>query len=58
MPIPADLIETINRLIRMSQRMLVEKGREPSLEELVERLKIPADRVKRLLEIARRPVTL
>ena len=58
MPIPVDLIETTNRLIRMSQRMLVENGHEPTAEELAERLKIPMERVKRLLEIARRPVAL
>ena len=57
MTIPADLIETINRLIRTSQRMLVENGREPTVEELAQRLNMPVDRVKRLLQFAQRPVT-
>lgn len=46
MTIPADLIETINRLIRTSQRMLVDNGRGPALEELAEHLNMPVDRVK------------
>jgi RNA polymerase primary sigma factor len=58
MAIPADLIENINRLIRMAQRMLVENGRKPSVEELAERLNMPVDRVKRLLQFAQWPVTL
>jgi RNA polymerase primary sigma factor len=58
MTIPADLIETINRLIRTSQRMLVENGRAPTLEKLAERLDRPVDRVKRLLKFAQRPITL
>jgi len=58
MTIPADLIESINRLIRTSQRMLVENGHEPTVEGLAERLNMPVDRVKKLIEFARRPVTL
>jgi RNA polymerase primary sigma factor len=58
MTIPADLIATINRLIRTSQRMLVEHGREPMVDELAERLNMPVDRVKRLLQFAQRPVIL
>ena len=58
MTIPADLIETINHLVQTSQRMLVEKGRAPTMEELAERMNMPADRVKRLMQFAQRPVTL
>lgn len=58
MTIPEDLIEIINRLIRTSQRMLVEKGREPTMEELAERLSMPVDRVKRLLQFAQRPAII
>jgi RNA polymerase primary sigma factor len=58
MTIPADLIETINRLIRTSQRMLVENGREPTVAELAERVNMPVDRVKRLMHFAQLPITL
>ena len=55
-PFPPRLIETINRLVRASQRMLREIGREPTPEELAERLAMPPEKVRRLLEIARAPI--
>ena len=58
MAIPPDLIETINRLVRTSRRMLIETGREPTPEELAERLAMPLEKVRKLLEIARAPVSL
>ena len=58
MTIPADLIETVNKLVRTSRRMLIETGREPTAEELAERLAMPLDKVRKLLEIARQPITL
>jgi RNA polymerase primary sigma factor len=58
MPIPTDLIETINNLVRTSRRMLNETGREPTAEALAERLAVPPAKVRRLLEIARKPIGL
>ena len=54
--IPAHLIETINRLTRTRQRMFIESGRRPTVDELAERLTMPAERVGRLLDIAMTPV--
>ena len=54
--IPAQMIETINRLVRTSQQMLLQTGREPTPEELAERLAMPSEKVKKLLEIAMVPV--
>ena len=48
----AAVIESINALVRTSQRMLTETGRAPTPEELAEKLAIPAEKVRRLLEIA------
>ena len=56
--IPEHLIETINKLVRTSRQMLTEIGREPTPEELAERLAMPLERVRRVLEIARRPISL
>ena len=56
--VPPHLIESINKLVRTSQRLLTENGREPTLEELAERLAMPPEKVRRLLEIARAPVKL
>ena len=55
---PDHMIETINRLVRTSRQMLTEIGREPTPEELAERLAMPLERVRRVLEIARRPISL
>lgn len=58
MRVPEHLIEAINKLVRTSRQMFSEVGREPTAEELAERLTIPLRRVHRLLEIARRPISL
>jgi len=55
---PANIIETINRLMRTSCAMFREIGREPMSEELAERLAIPVDAVRRLLDIASTPIAL
>jgi len=54
--IPANLIEAVNRLVRTAQRMFVELGRQPTAEELAERLAMPVAQVEKLLVIARAPV--
>jgi RNA polymerase primary sigma factor len=56
--IPEHLIETINELVRTSRQMLTEIGREPTPEELAERLAMPLERVRKVLEIAKRPISL
>jgi RNA polymerase primary sigma factor len=56
--IPAHLIETINKLVRVSRRLLLDLGREPTPEEIAERLAMPVEKVQRLLEIANRPIVL
>jgi RNA polymerase primary sigma factor len=56
--IPEHLIETINKLVRTSRQMLTEIGREPTPEELAERLAMPLERVRKVLEIAKRPISL
>jgi len=55
---PPRLIETVNRLVRTSRQMLTEIGREPTTEELAERLSMPLEKVTKLLEIARTPVRI
>jgi RNA polymerase primary sigma factor len=56
--VPEHMIETINKLVRTSRRMLIETGREPSPEELAERLGMPPERVHKLLAIANQPIRL
>jgi len=56
--IPAHLIETINKLVRVSRRLLVDLGREPTPEEIAEKLAMPVEKVQKLLEIADRPIVL
>jgi RNA polymerase primary sigma factor len=56
--VPEHLIETINKLVRTSREMLTEIGREPTPEELAERLVMPLERVRKVLEIAKRPISL
>jgi RNA polymerase primary sigma factor len=56
--IPAGLIDTINNLLRTSRRMLIETGHEPTPEELSERLAMPPEKVRKLLDIAREPISL
>ncbi|MGM0561259.1 MAG: RNA polymerase sigma factor RpoD [Pseudomonadota bacterium] len=56
--IPVHMIETINKLVRTSRQMLHEIGREPTPEELAERLVMPLDKVRKVLKIAKEPVSL
>ena len=56
--IPAHLIETINKLVRVSRRLLVDLSREPTPEEIAEKLAMPVEKVQKLLEIANRPIVL
>ncbi len=56
--IPVHMIETINKLVRASRQMLHEYGREPTPEELARKLNMPLDRVRRVLKIAKEPISL
>jgi RNA polymerase primary sigma factor len=56
--IPAHLIESINKLVRVSRRLLLDLGREPTPEEIAEQLAMPVDKVQKLLKIANRPIVL
>ena len=56
--VPEHMIETINRLVRTSRQMLTETGREPTPEELAETLAMPLEKVRKLLNIAKQPITL
>ena len=56
--IPANIIETVNGVMRTSRQMLPEIGREPTPEELAEKLAMPLEKVHKVLAIARRPVRL
>ncbi|MCE2492572.1 MAG: RNA polymerase sigma factor RpoD [Alphaproteobacteria bacterium] len=56
--IPVHMIETINKLVRTSRQMLHEIGREPTPEELAEKLNMPLDKVRKVLKIAKEPISL
>ncbi|HSM97000.1 MAG TPA: RNA polymerase sigma factor RpoD, partial [Rhizomicrobium sp.] len=56
--IPVHMIETINKLVRTSRQMLHEIGREPTPEELAERLAMPLEKVRKVLKIAKEPISL
>ncbi|WP_026871515.1 RNA polymerase sigma factor RpoD [Inquilinus limosus] len=56
--IPVHMIETINKLVRTSRQMLHEIGREPTPEELAERLLMPLEKVRKVLKIAKEPISL
>ena len=56
--IPVHMIETINKLVRTSRQMLHEIGREPTPEELAEKLAMPLDKVRKVLKIAKEPISL
>jgi len=56
--IPVHMIETINKLVRTNRRFLHEHGREPTPEEMAERLSMPLEKVKRVLKIAKEPISL
>jgi len=56
--IPVHMIETINKLVRSSRQMLHEIGREPTPEELSEKISMPLDKVRKVLKIAKEPISL
>ena len=56
--IPVHMIETINKLVRTSRQMLHEIGREPTPEELAEKLSMPQEKVRKVLKIAKEPISL
>jgi RNA polymerase primary sigma factor len=56
--IPVHMIETINKLVRTSRQMLHEIGREPAPEELAEKLGMPLEKVRKVLKIAKEPISL
>jgi len=56
--IPVHMIETINKLVRTSRQMLHEIGREPTPEELAEKLGMPLEKVRKVLKIAKEPISL
>ena len=56
--IPVHMIETINKLNRISRQILQEKGREPTPEELAERMEMPEDKVRKVLKIAKEPISM
>ncbi|MBI3604234.1 MAG: RNA polymerase sigma factor RpoD, partial [Nitrospirae bacterium] len=56
--IPVHMIETINKLIRTSRHLVQKLGREPTPEEIAERMELPLDKVRKILKIAREPISL
>jgi RNA polymerase primary sigma factor len=56
--IPVHMIETINKLIRTSRYLVQEQGREPTPEEIAEKMEIPLEKVRKVLKIAREPISL
>ena len=56
--IPVHMVETINKLIRVSRQLLQELGREPSPEEIAEEMKMPVEKVREILKISQEPVSL
>jgi RNA polymerase primary sigma factor len=53
---PENIVATVNRLVRMSRRLLLETGHEPSAQELAQRLAMPVGQVGKLMDIAGLPV--
>ncbi len=56
--IPVHMIETINKLVRTSRQLVQELGREPIPEEIAERMELPVDKVRKILKIAKEPISL
>jgi RNA polymerase primary sigma factor len=56
--IPVHMVETINKLVRTSRYLVQEMGREPTPEELAARMEIPAEKVRRVMKIAKEPISL
>ena len=55
---PVNIIDTVNKVVRTSRRMFTELGREPTPEELAERLAMPPEKLRKVLAIARQPIPL
>jgi RNA polymerase primary sigma factor len=56
--IPVHMVETINKLLRVSRTLVQEMGREPTPEEIAARMELPADKVRRVLRVTREPISL
>ena len=56
--IPERLIETINKLVRISRQLLLDLGREPTPEEIAEKAVMPLEKVRKVLKIAKGPIVL
>ena len=56
--IPVHMIETINKLVRTTRQLVQEIGREPTPEEIAERMELPVDKVRKVLKIAKEPISL
>ncbi len=56
--IPVHMVETINKLVRISRQLLQQKGREPTPEEIAEEMKLPVERVREIMKIAQEPISL
>src|SRR5262245_66227230 len=56
--VPVHMVETINKLIRTSRRLLQELGREPTADEIAAEMQIPADKVEEIIKAAQEPVSL
>ena len=56
--IPVHMIETINKLVRTTRQLVQEVGREPTPEEIAERMELPVDKVRKVLKIAKEPISL
>ena len=56
--IPVHMIETINKLVRTSRALVQQMGREPSAEELAEKMEIPLDKVRKVLKVVKQPISL
>ena len=56
--VPVNIIDTVNKVVRTSRQMLPELGREPTPEELAERLAMPPEKLRKVLAIARQPISL
>jgi RNA polymerase primary sigma factor len=56
--IPVHMVETINKLVRVQRQLLQDLGREPTPEEIAERMDLPLDKVRKILKIAREPISL
>jgi RNA polymerase primary sigma factor len=52
------MIETINKMVRTSRQLIQELGREPTPEEIAERMDMPADKVRKVMKIAKEPISL